>query len=169
MRGKRLQISHGRIATRNIPAYAGKTLHSSMPASCKQEHPRVCGENDFFATQVGVSDRNIPAYAGKTNGWTKAAARNAEHPRVCGENLASSRAVPAALGTSPRMRGKLSPAFRRETAERNIPAYAGKTGPAIARFAQPQEHPRVCGENSMSSFSSGSNTGTSPRMRGKHR
>ena len=52
---------------RNIPACAGKTMHTLVAETGKREHPRVCGEN------IGVTERstphlwNIPAHAGKTS------------------------------------------------------------------------------------------------------
>ena len=51
--------------------------------------------------------------------------------------------------------------------ERNIPAYAGKTGHAEHLTQQAREHPRVCGENSLPRVPHRNCPGTSPRMRGK--
>ena len=87
MRGKLRNQEDLFRKTRNIPAYAGKTICRSVISGSRAEHPRVCGENiappgegrlqggtsprmrgkllDFFSTrQMG---RNIPAYAGKTS------------------------------------------------------------------------------------------------------
>ena len=86
MRGKLL--FQGRIdrISRNIPAYAGKTLYGNPRGHYCQEHPRVCGENRICdccsSPMAGTSprmrgkqgirpwpdaeNRNIPAYAGKT-------------------------------------------------------------------------------------------------------
>ena len=111
--------------------------------------------------------RNIPAYAGKTLEGKNITESLAEHPRVCGENLgkASRKAWP--IGTSPRMRGKLSsrhfPAFPKG----NIPAYAGKTRDHLRCPHRKKEHPRVCGENGIAAFYVVVQGGTSPRMRGK--
>ena len=86
MRGKLGAKELGDPLTRDIPAYAGKTLGESSPSTDTPEHPRVCGENipvigeiaQFLGTsprmrgkREGVQavlgrDRNIPAYAGKT-------------------------------------------------------------------------------------------------------
>ena len=132
--------------------------------------------------------RNIPAYAGKTPRPFTGVCTVSEHPRVCGEN--KTRLLPPRLvgGTSPRMRGKLLIGTLRRVLGRNIPAYAGKTGPEVQgghhvsgtsprmrgkRIAVPAmvpltpEHPRVCGENLQSRPTRTHQIGTSPRMRGK--
>ena len=70
-----------------------------------------------------------------------------EHPRVCGENPIIPAAERGHDGTSPRMRGKQRFHILRLGAARNIPAYAGKTAGTVADNSSPEEHPRVCGEN----------------------
>ena len=71
--------------------------------------------------------RNIPAYAGKTHGWCSRSSAHAEHPRVCGENVFACFFPQCFIGTSPRMRGKRVEHRITHHANRNIPAYAGKT------------------------------------------
>ena len=71
-------------------------------------------------------------------------------------------------GTSPRMRGKPSVLLAEDPVWRNIPAYAGKTCRPRSRVVRNSEHPRVCGENSYRTTDEPIDTGTSPRMRGKH-
>ena len=187
MRGKLRPCSPHGPATRNIPAYAGKTLVSSNGIVGSPEHPRVCGENHPWRSTTpharGTSprmrgkpqdntdgrydDRNIPAYAGKTMMRRIGGYATGEHPRVCGENVPSNFPVRVAAGTSPRMRGK--PWFPRRPGFvlRNIPAYAGKTNAGITGSDAGTEHPRVCGENLAASRPRLSTSGTSPRMRGK--
>ena len=65
------------------------------------------------------------------------------------------------------MRGKHYEIRKVKLYERNIPAYAGKTGlPTLTEFTF-KEHPRVCGENCLNSNCDTELGGTSPRMRGK--
>ena len=45
MRGKLIPEIARTVATRNIPAYAGKTSPIRAHAEHIAEHPRVCGEN----------------------------------------------------------------------------------------------------------------------------
>ena len=86
MRGKRAHYQVEVDGTRNIPAYAGKTMPMIRTSTGWEEHPRVCGENEQVETLyyelAGTSPRmrgkpiwawyriilgrNIPAYAGKT-------------------------------------------------------------------------------------------------------
>ena len=52
---------------------------------------------------------------------------------------------------------------------RIIPAYAGKSITAVLPSQIARDHPRVCGEKALSTFSSRKNSGSPPRMRGKAR
>ena len=45
MRGKPTGLTGSINRTRNIPAYAGKTIAAPVPERLDMEHPRVCGEN----------------------------------------------------------------------------------------------------------------------------
>ena len=47
-----------------------------------------------------------------------------------------------------------------------IPAYAGNTCQCIRHWFSARDHPRVCGEHRISSYSYTCATGSSPRMRG---
>ena len=147
MRGKLHCCWRKQGEPRNIPAYAGKTPGPHQSAPLSMEHPRVCGENGhpagLFRLNAGTSPRmrgkqrferwwielarNIPAYAGKTNVYDATIDTKEEHPRVCGENAQVAGVALVDAGTSPRMRGKLTGLSRASIANRNIPAYAGKT------------------------------------------
>ena len=118
-------------------------------------------------TVVNSLRRNIPAYAGKTLGINRSMSYSWEHPRVCGENHAEHAKMLVLGGTSPRMRGKLGQSVAKSAAPRNIPAYAGKTSPLVLQKGDEEEHPRVCGENELPACQAVSQSGTSPRMRGK--
>ena len=65
------------------------------------------------------------------------------------------------------MRGKPATSLAAALVQRNIPAYAGKTGAASGGGGGAAEHPRVCGENTILYHVGGLALGTSPRMRGK--
>ena len=150
MRGKLLPRHQFDPNDRNIPAYAGKTYRHREGGILCVEHPRVCGENPPKLWRPGrtlgtsprmrgkravslsccYQRRNIPAYAGKTP-WSGGVFRfPREHPRVCGENYPINTQVTTITGTSPRMRGKQRSNTRGQAANRNIPAYAGKTSMA---------------------------------------
>ena len=109
----------------------------------------------------------IPAYAGKTRPMGLRKLTRPAHPRVCGENDNSHHNAHVFAGSSPRMRGKPNFAIAESFSHRLIPAYAGKTWPALESAGQVQAHPRVCGENFDLATYFIDETGSSPRMRGK--
>ena len=89
----------------------------------------------------------IPAYAGKSMQRYFYAGLFKDHPRVCGEKSCQTGAASLALGSSPRMRGKVACLVVHQFPGRIIPAYAGKSmvRRSDSRLSQ----------------------GSSPRMRGK--
>ena len=118
-------------------------------------------------SSMRTDTRNIPAYAGKTFRGRVPRRAGTEHPRVCGENGLEELPEHHLAGTSPRMRGKLPAIGQTPLPAGNIPAYAGKTRGVPHVGHEQQEHPRVCGENSVGGNCFPVYTGTSPRMRGK--
>ena len=150
-------------------------------------HPRVCGENfrnpSNFRKPLGSSPRVrgkhgyrlacglgsglIPACAGKTFGGLYKYSCNGAHPRVCGENFRNPSNFRKPLGSSPRVRGKLSHISERVIGFRLIPACAGKTLLSRAMPAGVSAHPRVCGENQGPLHTTFRAWGSSPRVRGK--
>ena len=165
----------------------GKPREQGWLGGCREEHPRVCGENSpsHFAMVglVGTSPRmrgkligerqvrrylgNIPAHAGKTIIIGHQTCYQQEHPRACGENRGVEKKTPQVEGTSPRMRGKRVDQAHDAPPKRNIPAHAGKTRCAALWTGATQEHPRACGENPATPWPRPQTCGTSPRMRGK--
>ena len=67
------------------------------------------------------------------------------------------------------MRGKPVNFRRRRLPRRIIPAHAGQTGFWAPDAALSSDHPRACGANMLSVYTPCSGSGSSPRMRGKHR
>ena len=90
------------------------------------------------------------------------------HPRVCGENGDGVDDPRGAGGSSPRVRGKHHRLVRVAHRGRLIPACAGKTGPRTAGRYSCGAHPRVCGENGVGDSEHCMQSGSSPRVRGKH-
>ena len=187
VRGKQSAFRHGTRLTGLIPACAGKTVTRRRPAVCQRAHPRVCGENGFSIPGIenagGSSPRVrgklttattamnfsglIPACAGKTGMMWSASALLGAHPRVCGENADTGVAPRSWEGSSPRVRGKLATPVAFQTPNGLIPACAGKTPRGIVTSFGLWAHPRVCGENPVSSTHSIRPPGSSPRVRGK--
>ena len=153
--------------SRLIPARAGKTCPSTRWCPACTAHPRACGENaanaDTMSRAEGSSPRVrgkrragragagvgglIPARAGKTCPRCCGTPRTWAHPRACGENIEPKTMPNPALGSSPRVRGKLPRSTTQAACRGLIPARAGKTSSASPRQGAPGAHPRACGEN----------------------
>ena len=73
------------------------------------------------------------------------------------------------LGSPPRMRGKLPIKAPVPFPTRITPAHAGKTLAEALRAFIEADHPRACGENREGQHGKPGDTGSPPRMRGKHR
>ena len=89
------------------------------------------------------------------------------HPRVGGENRDQTRKHSRLLGSSPRGRGKQDRVRLGHHAFRLIPAWAGKTMSTWESYYPTGAHPRVGGENGLSSTGRSAWYGSSPRGRGK--
>ena len=171
-----------------IPARAGKTSSVQLRERQPWAHPRACGENLGGALTViqglgssprvrgkllrgehhKCNPRLIPARAGKTPLGGRPPRATRAHPRACGENPHPSWVRGPPLGSSPRVRGKLSFVTLAIQAGRLIPARAGKTWSAGRRSTPSAAHPRACGENRLMVVVMGWSPGSSPRVRGKH-
>ena len=167
MRGKRGSRPHAAAHRRITPAYAGKTAAECGDSTTREDHPRVCGENNLSEASLPCADgspprmrgkpqeavnakwngRITPAYAGKTQ-WQALRPRNRpDHPRVCGENGLLRNPDICGRGSPPRMRGKRRGVSSLGSLTRITPAYAGKTLRTESGERNPRDHPRVCGEN----------------------
>ena len=188
MRGKRGDGSSSRRAGRIIPAHAGQTWFKAGDAINSPDHPRACGANkndarsslplagssprmrgkQVYPAQPDGSQRIIPAHAGQTSSKPANSPPSADHPRACGANPPTSRYPWIRLGSSPRMRGKRTPAMPPSCSIRIIPAHAGQTLPSLFCCRFPSDHPRACGANLAVGVMIAPALGSSPRMRGKH-
>ena len=169
-RGKRRRPRTRRHPTRLIPTWAGKTQDLADNLGIEQAHPRVGGENMRLRlsrpVDTGSSPRGrgkpagpsrpaskpglIPAWAGKTPQLHLQPARCAAHPRVGGENMRLRLSRPVDTGSSPRGRGKPAGPSRPASKPGLIPAWAGKTPQLHLQPARCAAHPRVGGENTLS-------------------
>ena len=172
---------------RLIPACAGKTSSAARASHRCEAHPRVCGENLVLGAhrpprrgssprvrgkprrphRQGRRRRLIPACAGKTGAGAQYPSCCAAHPRVCGENDQSITIPGRAIGSSPRVRGKLEEQKGKFGGKGLIPACAGKTWTGNPSWPSSSAHPRVCGENTRHEAFIYPHLGSSPRVRGK--
>ena len=124
------------------------------------------GKHDFHAVARPI-DGLIPACAGKTMALQTHFLGLWAHPRVCGENSRCPMRNSSNRGSSPRVRGKLwVPGFFCFRVGL-IPACAGKTPRRPIRALALRAHPRVCGENQRAKSFVPTESGSSPRVRGK--
>ena len=188
MRGKQRLRLFPAERVRITPACAGKTLSGRPHGLLQRDHPRVCGENagtssttretlgspprvrgkrrwgDDFARKCGIT----PACAGKTIKREAVEEATEDHPRVCGENHPNTMRRKTLRGSPPRVRGKQPRVIVNPLNVRITPACAGKTNPRIAGYGRPEDHPRVCGENGQEITGPIGDSGSPPRVRGKH-
>ena len=169
------------------PRMRGKVLF--CPLSCFQfkDHPRVCGEKisgtTLITTQQGSPPRMrgkaasgflsalvcriTPAYAGKRYRNARSGQYQRDHPRVCGEKAFMAFCRNCAVGSPPRMRGKVCFLGCISVLTGITPAYAGKSYLIGTGLSDTKDHPRVCGEKTVLDLSRLVEQGSPPRMRGK--
>ena len=110
---------------------------------------------------------SIPACAGETNPKVGIRRKSGVHPRVCGGNVATVPATVLDPGPSPRVRGKHGVSTPVPSRVRSIPACAGETHRETGQWLSDRVHPRVCGGNLSTLICGVTETGPSPRVRGK--
>ena len=189
MRGKPASASESLRLTRIIPAHAGQTHGSCRCRLRSSDHPRACGANAKQAMEgdeltgssprmrgkragtdgISAAHRIIPAHAGQTETRRRRPRHTADHPRACGANLVEHAGLAHLVGSSPRMRGKLSSEAAARRADRIIPAHAGQTSRSASGATGTTDHPRACGANGYGWRWAALLSGSSPRMRGKLR
>ena len=110
----------------------------------------------------------IPACAGNTLWRRTRTSSSGDHPRVCGEHKNAVPEMTDPRGSSPRVRGTHGRC--RWCCEHSgiIPACAGNTDLADFAECSAEDHPRVCGEHSVSATYWWVSPGSSPRVRGTH-
>ena len=164
----RHQLRHS-FATylRITPACAGKTAPTIRGAAVCRDHPRMRGEDTGQACPCGgvvgspphargrrdaiyYSDPITgitPACAGKTGVEVIPNVVRKDHPRMRGEDSPAGFAKSLGNGSPPHARGRRPPAQRRRRAGRITPACAGKTRSAHRESRRRRDHPRMRGED----------------------
>ncbi len=128
--------------------------------------PRVRGKA-CMAGKMAQATRITPACAGKSFTTDIVAESAEDHPRVCGEKAGGRRGTAVLTGSPPRVRGKGYPGMPHLRSRRITPACAGKSLIFLQKGVDIRDHPRVCGEKSLSALDVRSSTGSPPRVRGK--
>ena len=112
-------------------------------------------------------DGITPAHAGKTLCSESTGRSGRDHPRACGENAPCVSEVVTIVGSPPRMRGKRGGSGEKGALGGITPAHAGKTPTSLPDKVGGRDHPRACGENTVTRTIHGRERGSPPRMRGK--
>ena len=132
---------------RITPACAGNSHRRCLGTGCRQDHPRVCGEQAPFASSLSriwgspPRVRGTAAYCMVTPGVmgiTPACAGNRgfrhlyrrqirDHPRVCGEQPKNIAKIKPLQGSPPRVRGTECQRYPVIRQERITPACAGNS------------------------------------------
>ena len=169
------------------PAYAGKRSAGREFGTAAWDHPRACGEKAMSVTTMNKSQGSpprmrgkeryfvwqedgtgiTPAYAGKSVLLVFQSAVNRDHPRICGEKLPRTLRPSPRKGSPPHMRGKVNEKKANGFDIRITPAYAGKSTLLCFPAEPGWDHPRICGEKSLSGTDTGRKEGSPPHMRGK--
>ena len=167
VRGKLVNVPGGDADQRSIPARAGETGPRRSPASRSAVHPRACGGNVGTAACVHLARGPSPRVRGKRVLVLGIHYCTTVHPRACGGNYYRSHPRIWITGPSPRVRGKPRPSSNAKPSVRSIPARAGETAAQTRKHAGRTVHPRACGGNCVMLLLSTTESGPSPRVRGK--
>ena len=152
VRGKVCTVPLRPLGVGITPAYAGKSVNSTIYCGHCRDHPRVCGEKFYsapgqmpgggspprmrgkgmYAVHPARAWGITPAYAGKRALPCRWPYRRRDHPRVCGEKGYFEMRSSKTIGSPPRMRGKGMYAVHPARTRGITPAYAGKrAAPAV--------------------------------------
>ena len=150
------------------PQMRGKACDLDVTARWSGSPPHVRGKVAQFVTHI-LCHGITPACAGKSFIHLPVDLRNRDHPRVCGEKAALILLLAAVAGSPPRVRGKENGPGDCGLYRGITPACAGKRPRLQTATQSPQDHPRVCGEKTLSIAKVDGGTGSPPRVRGKVR
>ena len=127
----------------------------------------ACAGKRYMQSKARLNSRITPACAGKRTVQVAMTAAQKDHPRVCGEKSRADTFSAPSRGSPPRVRGKGSPYRKAGARPRITPACAGKRTHCLPHGQRRQDHPRVCGEKSITEPCDLSSAGSPPRVRGK--
>ena len=145
----------------------GQPAHATYYLGVRGSSPLVRGQlSETAAEQEG--NWIIPARAGPTSPTWCPKARSTDHPRSCGANIFSYMKGCDMDGSSPLVRGQLSPSSLSNHSFRIIPARAGPTTSQLEHSVYSPDHPRSCGANLVISTVFSGLYGSSPLVRGQH-
>ena len=128
--------------------------------------PHVRGK-ESSGVKTEQKNRITPACAGKSLGIFACFPLEQDHPRMCGEKYEDLMYDPRVMGSPPHVRGKDLGRCAPVNAGGITPACAGKSLEPVDVSAIAGDHPRMCGEKSISTISTVQTGGSPPHVRGK--
>ena len=137
-------------------------------SSASGSSPRLRG-TVIRIINVTFTCRFIPAPAGNSRSEIQAPCGSTVHPRACGEQSRTLPWTTRPTGSSPRLRGTVSPHDEAEPRTRFIPAPAGNSPELHRGSGRWPVHPRACGEQLTVAGLWPLSIGSSPRLRGTDR
>lgn len=108
-----------------------------------------------------------PHMRGKVVYWMCQQAKSQDHPRICGEKFRAYAMIWQEWGSPPHMRGKGFSSILLTMIVGITPACAGKRPPQSPPSGQSRDHPRICGEKSVSKVETKLMPGLPPHVQGK--
>ena len=168
------------------PARAGNRDIREKDAIQRPDHPRACGEQQFYPLasfdkfgspprvrgtvllchSPNLPARITPARAGNSLFPTNLAVISPDHPRACGEQASPHSHTALISGSPPRVRGTAPGIVDHDAAQGITPARAGNRLPARIVGNIWQDHPRACGEQELIQMYVANLLGSPPRVRG---
>ena len=145
-----------------------KTLLTTECAGEEGSPPHMRGKVTILPASCSAGGIT-PACAGKRDRWCCGAWPLRDYPRVCGEKSVCCPLVWIIWGSPPHVRGKGLVGFELDIRIRITPACAGKSLSPAPEKALPGDHPRMCGEKSISLCLWNTFPGSPPHVRGKGR
>ena len=120
---------------------------------------KTCAINKWGSGGSPPHVRERPAFSASTYRASR------DHPRMCGKDHGIEKKERKLLGSPPHVRERRSIGFRSAYIARITPACAGKTALGIGLCRLARDHPRMCGKDPSSEYSTSAATGSPPHVR----
>ena len=138
-------------------------LHLVVPESPPHVRERR-DDNEAAVCPDGIT----PACAGKTKSTMIWDRTQRDHPRMCGKDFSLRTPLPSSGGSPPHVRERLALRHANVVRLGITPACAGKTPMWTTQCNGIQDHPRMCGKDSLFCYRPITMWGSPPHVRERH-
>ena len=149
-----------------IPACAGNTEKIAHGVRNARDHPRVCGEHGGATRYTKHMEGSSPRVRGTLKILLLEHAQRGIIPACAGNTRIIKNRIVRGCGSSPRVRGTRHIVIVEHPRTGIIPACAGNTRTRRVQCPRGRDHPRVCGEHTVTRERADDTKGSSPRVRG---